>query len=86
MIVQANRKQAEGLRASSSNSPAPLGQTEGGLPRLAYSVKDASQALNVSPVTIYRLLASGLLKSSMALRHKRIPVSELERLLRDTLN
>lgn len=40
--------------------------------------------LNVAPISIYRLLQRGLLKSSSALRHKLIPVSEIQRFLAAT--
>ena len=54
------------------------------LPKLAYSMQEAAEALGVSYITIHRLLKRGLLKSSTALRHKLIPVRELERFLEDT--
>ena len=40
--------------------------------------------LNVAPISVYRLLQRGLLKSSTALRHKLIPVSEIHKFLTNT--
>lgn len=53
--------------------------------KLAYNVEEAAQALGVSIVTIYRLIARGKLKCCGALRHKIIPVTELQRFLKDSL-
>lgn len=55
------------------------------LPKLAYSMQEASEVLGISYMTVHRLLKRGLLKSSSALRHKLIPHSEIERFLRATL-
>jgi excisionase family DNA binding protein len=54
------------------------------LPRLAYSLDETAQILGVSKITVYRLLERGLLKSSTAMRHKLIPVTEIERFLQET--
>ncbi len=59
--------------------------TEVSIPKLALTVDETGQALGLSAVTVYRLIARGQLKSSGALRHKVIPVVEVERFLRDTL-
>ncbi|MFN7138888.1 MAG: helix-turn-helix domain-containing protein, partial [Limisphaerales bacterium] len=59
------------LQAQQNNGPA--------VQKLAYSMEEAAQALGVSYITIHRLLKRGLLRSSSALRHKLIPVSEIER-------
>jgi hypothetical protein len=53
--------------------------------KLAYTVDESALALGLSPNTIYRLIARGLLKSAGALRHKVIPVTEIQRFLNDTL-
>jgi hypothetical protein len=45
----------------------------------------AATAIGVSPITIYRMLARGVIRASTACRHKIIPRSELERFLRETL-
>lgn len=58
--------------------------TKSGLPRLAYSVRETAEVLGVSHKTVLRLLQRGLLKSSGAMRHKMIPVKEIERFLRET--
>jgi hypothetical protein len=49
--------------------------------KLAYSVKETAQILGIANVTVYKLLRQRLLKSSSALRCKRIPKSEIERFL-----
>jgi hypothetical protein len=54
------------------------------LPKLAYSMEETSQVLGVSYITVHRLLKRGLLRSSSALRHKLIPITEIERFLRVT--
>ena len=53
--------------------------------RLAFSVAETAHLLGISQPSVRRLLGRGLLKSSKALRHKLIPRSEIEKLLRDTL-
>jgi excisionase family DNA binding protein len=56
-----------------------------GLSRLALTMRETAEVLGVSYMTVHRLLKSGLLKSSFAVRHKLIPVSEIERFLKETL-
>jgi excisionase family DNA binding protein len=58
---------------------------EGGLPRLAYTVKETAVILGISTISVYRLIERGLLRSSSALRHKVIPAAEIERFLEATL-
>ena len=53
--------------------------------RLAYSVRETAEILGISEISVYRLLNRGLLRASVALRHKRIPKSEIERFLNQTL-
>jgi excisionase family DNA binding protein len=66
-------------------TPAPAPPTElKSLPKLAYSVKETAEMLGVSDKSVFRLIDRGLLKSSLALRHKRIPRAEIERFLRET--
>ncbi|HXA45203.1 MAG TPA: helix-turn-helix domain-containing protein [Candidatus Angelobacter sp.] len=52
--------------------------------KLAYSVKETAEMLGVAAKSVHRLIARGLLKSSSALRCKRIPKSEIERFLKTT--
>lgn len=59
-----------------SSSPAPV--------KLALSRVEAAAALGVSPISVDRLAARGLLKPSRALRRPLYPVSEIERFLRET--
>jgi len=55
------------------------------LPRLAYTMQETADMLGVSYITVHRLLKRGLLRSSLALRHKLIPASEIERFLKSTV-
>jgi excisionase family DNA binding protein len=52
--------------------------------RLAYSMLETAELLGVSYITVHRLVKRGLLKSSTALRHKLIPLTEIQRFLRET--
>ena len=52
--------------------------------RLAFSVSEAAQMLGVSDKTIRRLIDRKLLRASHALRHLRIPKTELDRFLKET--
>jgi excisionase family DNA binding protein len=54
------------------------------LPRLAFTTRETAEILGVSPVTVYRLIVRGLLKSSTASRTKIISKAEIERFLRET--
>lgn len=49
--------------------------------RLTYSVEESAQALGVSKPTIYRLLARRILRPVPGVRHKRIPVRQIESLV-----
>jgi hypothetical protein len=51
------------------------------LPRLGFSVNQTAQIMGVSPITVRRLLARGLLKSNSALRTKIIPLSSINQFL-----
>lgn len=50
-------------------------------PRLAYTLKQLCAELSLSPVTIYRLEARGLLKSLPMIRRKIYSRAEVEKLL-----
>lgn len=52
--------------------------------KLALSRNEAAQALNMSPISLDRLVKRGLLRPSRATRRPLFPVWELERFLRDT--
>jgi excisionase family DNA binding protein len=56
------------------------------LPRLFYSAREVSQMLNVDEKTVYRLIQRGLLKASVALRHKRIPAQSISEFVETTTN
>jgi len=55
-----------------------------GLPRLFYSVGEVSEMFGLSNKSVYRLLDRGLLKSSSALRHKRISKASIEEFMAKT--
>jgi len=55
------------------------------LPRLAYTMQETARILGVSYITVHRLLKRGKLRSSSALRHKLIPMTEIERFLKTSL-
>lgn len=63
-------------------SPNGSGRVE----RLFYTVPEVSEMLSVCQKTVYRLLQRGLLQSSSAVRHKRIPRSSLESFMAKTVN
>lgn len=70
---------------SKSNLPNRKGQSPLPAPvKLALSRVEAAAALGVSPISVDRLAARGLLKPSRALRRPLYPVSEIERFLRET--
>lgn len=50
-------------------------------PRLAYTVKQLCAELSLSPATVYRLEARGLLKSLPVIRRKIYSRAEVEKLL-----
>ena len=49
-----------------------------GSERIFYSVSEVAAMFNISEKSVYRLLERGLLKSSSALRHKRILRASVE--------
>jgi len=55
------------------------------LPRLAYTMDETAKILGVSYITVHRLLKRGQMKSSKALRHKLIPMTEIERFLKTSM-
>jgi len=64
------------------NRPNGSGRVE----RLFYSVPEVAEMFGVCEKSVYRLLERGLLQSSNALRHKRIPRSSLESFMAKTVN
>jgi excisionase family DNA binding protein len=62
---------SKSLAASSGNSK-PAGD------KWLFSVKDTAAALDVSEVTVRRLIARGLLRPNRALRHLRISREQIE--------
>ena len=54
---------------------------ENSLPRISYKIGEAAKIVGVSPITIRRAIARGLLKPCRAFRHPLIPAEQLERLV-----
>jgi len=54
--------------------------------RVFFSVLEVSEMFGISPKSVYRLLKRGLLKSSSALRHKRISKDSIESFIATTVN
>jgi len=51
------------------------------LPRISYKIKEAAQICGVSPITIRRAIARGLLKPCRSFRHPLIPADQLEKMI-----
>ncbi len=66
------------IKTFNENNPASA------VPRLAYTMQETANMLGISYISVHRLLQRGLLKSSTALRHKMIPMREIQRFLNDT--
>ena len=49
----------------------------------ALKLREAAEYLSVSPITVRRLIARGLLTPNRALRHILIPTAELDRFLKN---
>jgi DNA-directed RNA polymerase specialized sigma subunit len=54
------------------------------LKRMAYTLEETAQILGISYISVWRLTKRGMLKTSSALRTKIVPVSEIEKFLRNT--
>lgn len=55
---------------------------DGGQPaRRTYTVPEAASVIGVHTDTVYRLITRGKLRAIKSLRHKLIPVEELERFI-----
>ena len=52
------------------------------LPRMAFSVTETAEILGLSVVTIRRLIRKGRLRTISGLRHRLVPLTEIQRLLR----
>ncbi len=79
-------RQNESSPATPSIESAKLTRVEpdGKLPRLAFSMRETAEILGISYITVHRLLQRGLLKISLACRHKLISKIEIERFLKQT--
>jgi hypothetical protein len=69
--------------AHASDSKPPRAET---LPRLAYTMRETAEIIGVSYITVHRLLKRGKLRASDAVRNKVIPLTEIERFLRDSIS
>jgi len=76
------RVEASESNASTSQNPAA---TAAILPRLAYTMRETAKILGVSYITVHRLLKRGKLRASDAIRNKVIPLTEIERFLRESI-
>jgi DNA-directed RNA polymerase specialized sigma24 family protein len=54
------------------------------LPRLAYTMRETADIIGVSYITVHRLLKRGKLRASDAIRNKVIPLSEIQRFLKES--
>jgi len=76
-------------RAEASESKAAATHNETAttslLPRLAYTMRETADILGVSYITVHRLLKRGKLRASDAVRNKVIPLTEIERFLKDSI-
>ena len=54
-----------------------------GLPVLVYDLNEVSEILKLSPVTVRRMIVAGKLRRVRGIRNIRIPVTELERWVRE---
>ena len=52
--------------------------------RLALTRQETAKALGVTPITIDRLVARGLLRPCRAIRRPLFPIPEIERFLKET--
>ena len=66
--------------SDTANSPANA------LPRLAYTMRETAEILGVSYITVHRLLKRGKLRASDAVRNKVIPLTEIQRFLRESIS
>jgi excisionase family DNA binding protein len=75
-------------RAAASESKATATHNEtttAALPRLAYTMRETAEILGVSYITVHRLLKRGKLRASDAIRNKVIPLTEIERFLKESI-
>jgi len=53
--------------------------------KLMYKVQDVAQLLSMCPKSVHRLLQRGLLKASLASRHKLIPATSIEKFIKNSV-
>lgn len=58
-----------------------INQSGQSIPRLALSLKETAEAINISPISVRRLVRRGLLKPSRGLRSMRFSLDEIKRYL-----
>ena len=71
---------------SESQTNATQNPTTTPLPRLAYTMRETAGIIGVSYITVHRLLKRGKLRASDAMRNKVIPLTEIERFLKDSIS
>jgi hypothetical protein len=60
---------------------AKVNRARGGLPRLAYNLKETAKILGISQTSVYRLIEREKLRCCPELRHKVIPLASIEEFL-----
>jgi hypothetical protein len=80
--IQTDNERSLAVIREELNKPQPEAETKQPLPRLGFSLDESAQIIGVSYITAYRLNKRGLLKSVGGLRHKIIPLSEIQRFLK----
>jgi hypothetical protein len=88
MSISATRESALESGPEVSKLAYPILETkpaEANLPKLAFSIPEAGRIIGVSDVTVRRLLKRGKLRCLNSLRHKIIPMAEIERFLKSDL-
>lgn len=76
-----------GFASDSRNNRSHVVEPNGGVPneKEVFSIRETAHILNASEKTIRRYIQRGILKSSRAMRHHRIPRSEIDRFVKATI-
>ena len=84
MVKQLNTSTGQ-AEASENKATATHNATTTPLPRLAYTMRETAAILGVSYITVHRLLQRGKIRASDAVRNKVIPLTEIERFLKESI-
>jgi hypothetical protein len=66
----------------STSASARAGDPRPTLPRLCFTLQEIAQMLGISYASVWRMTATGTLKTLPNFRHRMVPKSELDRLLK----